>query len=101
MSRKSSIGVIVCAAAVVLVAFAAFFALRERRPHESSASAAVAPVAGPSVVVVEPARLETIAGVSPGAAAGAKAAADDDRPRLDEAALMDTLRDLRGSNPTL
>jgi hypothetical protein len=103
MSRQASTSFVICAVAV-LVAFLAFFALRDRRPHEGTASMAAPLVPSPLVpspLAVEPAMHETIPSVSPRAAAATSAGADHDGPQLDQAALMETLRTLRGSNPTL
>jgi hypothetical protein len=99
MDRKAST-VVATAAASVLLAFAAFFVFRAAASHESKASASQAPSlrsnAEPAVDLLPPPPVRI---VSPAPSAPAPEARD--ALLLDEAALMASLRELRGSDPNL
>jgi hypothetical protein len=100
MDRKASI-VVATAATAVFLAFGAFFVLRDAAPHERNAPVSRTVIALPSNA--EPAlvaRPRPATRRSP-SAASAPVPTERDGSGLDEAALMATLRKLRGSDPTL
>jgi hypothetical protein len=96
MHREASIAVVMAAAAVLL-AFVAFFAFRDAAPHGGTALPAKAAVATPSrpeLAAVAQAALPPALPTADAPAPTARAA-----PLFDEAALMNRLRELRGSDP--
>jgi hypothetical protein len=100
MSRKSST-IVAISGAAVLAAFVAFFVLRGGPPPSTTAPAAERPVAKRGPVDVELATHHTLPTQGRRASAGPPAVTRHDGILLDEAALMSTLRELRGSDPHL
>jgi hypothetical protein len=98
MDRKAST-VVATAATSILLAFAAFFVFRAAAPHNTKASASQAPASlssNPELEALPP----PLAPFAPPAASAPVPTARD-APLLDEAALMASLRELRGSDPSL
>jgi hypothetical protein len=88
-------------AAAVFALFATFFAFREAAPDGSGASASPSPAVTPPRVARDASSRSSLPTRPAQFTVSAPAPAADDGLLLDEAALMDTLRELRGSDPNL